>query len=87
MSTEKVVRYDLASEQFGFGTKAFPIESSDGRYIEYADVAGLVEAVARTIREFEVMGNACGAVSILKQRTACENAMVAMKAALARFQP
>lgn len=47
MSIEKVVRYELASHQIGFGTEAFPVESSTGRYIEYADVAGLVEALHR----------------------------------------
>lgn len=64
-------------------------ESCGGVEVEYiraADVAGLVESVARTIREFERMGEACGAVSILKQRTACESAMVALKAELARWQ-
>lgn len=45
MSAQKVRRWELESKQFGFGTEAFPIESSDGRYIEYADVAGLVEAL------------------------------------------
>lgn len=87
MSTEKVVRWDVCSTEVTPCKVEFELcPTPNGRYIEYTDVAGLVESVAKTIREFERMGSACGAVSILKQRTACENAMVEMKDALARFQ-
>jgi hypothetical protein len=51
----------------------------------YAAVADLIASSQKTIKAFESLGKACGAVSVLKARAACEEAMLAQKAALSRL--
>ncbi|WP_426287530.1 hypothetical protein [Luteibacter sp. E-22] len=49
MSTEKVVRYDFVDHETRFGVETERVVSTNGRYIEYADVAGLVEVIKEAL--------------------------------------
>lgn len=51
----------------------------------YTAVADLIASSRKTIKAFDNLGNACGAVSVLKARTACEEAILAQKATLSRL--
>jgi hypothetical protein len=58
MSTEKVRRYDMQTDWFkhehGKALVAKMVGTPHGRYIEYADVAGLVEALKEARAELEL---------------------------------
>lgn len=51
--------------------------------LEEIGITRAIEASFKTIRAFECMGEAYGAVAMLKARSGCEHAMVAQKEALA----
>lgn len=57
----------------------------------HADLAGevreLVEAGNRSIAAFEALGKAFGVIATARTRQECEAALVAQKAALAKFHP